>query len=183
MSYQIHTFNSVYFLLFYLCFLKNIYIFFCYPGFSRLLVVCSGHQNIKDIMGIQEDSWTPHAPSGLPWPGFGEQLSPSPRAVYSGLAFFSLIRVGGGGVGGGGTTTGMMAVNFRLFTTQDWSLTSEWTHLNRERERSTPTSPPFFYRPCFLQPSKALCTHSSHPIVVVPPILLPLYFSFHCLSV
>lgn len=101
-------------------------------------------QNIKDILGIQEDSWTPHAPSGLPWPGFGEQLSPSPRAVYSALAFFSLIRVWGGG-----TTTGMMAVNFRLFTTQDWSLTSEWTHLNRERDRSTPTSPSDFYRPVF----------------------------------
>ncbi len=88
---------------------------------------CTGHQSIKDILRIQEDSWTLHAPSGLPWPGFGEQLSPSPRAVYSSLAFFSLIRVGGG------TTTRMMAVNFRLFTTQDWSLTSEWTHLNTER--------------------------------------------------
>lgn len=56
-------------------------------------------------------------------------------------------------LGLGGTTTGMMAVNFRLFTTQDWSLTSEWTHLNTERAFDPNFTPGFLLALFFLQPS------------------------------
>ncbi len=129
---------------------------------------CTGHQNMKYILRIQEDSWTPHAPPGLPWPGFGEQLSPSPHAVYSGLAFFSLIRVGG---------TGIMAVNFRLFTTRDWSLTSEWTHLNTEKAFDPNFTLGFLQALFFYSPHRpfALILHT-------PQLFSPLSF-YHFISV
>ncbi len=120
---------------------------------------CTGHQNMKYILRIQEDSWTPHAPPGLPWPGFGEQLSPSPHAVYSGLAFFSLIRVGG---------TGIMAVNFRLFTTRDWSLTSEWTHLNTEKAFD-PNFTPGFLQALFFTALIGRLHSSFTPLSCSPP--------------
>lgn len=103
--------------------------------------------NFYDLPAVWvQGSWTPRAPSDLPWPGFGERSPPSRHEVYSGLAFFSLIREGAG------RTSGMMAVNFRLFTTQDWSLTSEWTHLNREIARPQLHPWVFFTGPAFLQP-------------------------------
>lgn len=110
--------------------------------------------NFYDLPAVWvQGSWTPRAPSDLPWPGFGERSPPSRHGVYSGLAFFSLIREGAG------RTSGMMAVNFRLFTTQDWSLTSEWTHLNREIAR------PQLHRPCLFT---ALCTQSHSSQLFLP---------------
>ncbi len=129
---------------------------------------CTGHQNMKYILRIQEDSWTPHAPPGLPWPGFGEQLSPSPHAVYSGLAFFSLIRVGG---------TGIMAVNFRLFTTRDWSLTSEWTHLNTEKAFD-PNFTPVFLQALFFTALIGRLHSSFTPLSCSPPSPFTTLFQF-----
>lgn len=109
-----------------------------------------------------QDSWTPSAPSALPWPGFGEHTPPSPHGVYSGLAFFSLIREGGG--------QNNRNDGCKLQTVYDSGLVTHlWVNPPKQRDSSTPTSPPgFFYRPCLFT---ALCTqfHSSQ-------LFLPLSF-------